>query len=225
VTKTIPPARPAWCNTCRNTVPHLVHGHQQFEDSDEDGALERMLHFYMLECSICSSMTMLRFFDWARSYEATRYDETYFPPKQRRAWPEWCQPLDFIHRGHFVYALLEEIYGALAHQHLRLVAAGVRSLVEQAMIECVGDKGTFGKTTEAFMEAEWVGRKDMDRLIVVINAGSAALHRNHVPTDAEANTMLDIAEHLILSVYVHTAPAEALARRIPSRPRLAKPSE
>ena len=43
------------------------------------------------------------------------------------------------------------------------------------------------------------------------------MHRNYKPSEEDIKTLLDIAEGLIASIYVHPLRAEKMAKKIPPR--------
>jgi len=114
--------------------------------------------------------------------------------------------------------MLREIYGATNAGYLRLTAAGVRSLIDQVMNEIVGDCGNFTQKLEAFTLHGYLSPRERDRIGQVIDAGHAAIHRGHEPQLTDVTIMLDITEHMSLSVYVHDQAGQKLKGSTPARP-------
>jgi hypothetical protein len=143
----------------------------------------------------------------------------YYPPAITRQKPEWVLSGLPIRLGLYEFGeLLDEIYKALAVKAHRLVAMGIRSLVEKMMIDKVGDKGSFERNIEAFFEEGFVARVQQDVFrSTLIEAGHAAMHRDWQPADEDVTTLLDIVEGLIKAIYVHPARAEKVGKRIPPR--------
>lgn len=54
-------------------------------------------------------------------------------------------------------------------------------------------------------------------LEVALDAGNAAAHRAHVPTTEQMNTVMDIVENLLHSLFVLEKPTTALKDAIPPR--------
>ncbi|MFM0428998.1 DUF4145 domain-containing protein [Paraburkholderia aspalathi] len=121
----------------------------------------------------------------------------------------------------FVDALLKEIYVAI-HNNLRSLAAmGVRSLVEKVMISKAGDKGSFLKNIAEFERLGYVSRIQRERIEAILEAGHAAIHRDFMPTTSDVITLVDIAEHIVETVYLHESKVNELRKRVP--PRIGKP--
>ena len=95
---------------------------------------------------------------------------------------------------------------------------GVRSLLERIIIDKVGDQNSFAANVKAFEEAGYVSSIQKERLLAILEAGHATIHRNFEPTRKDIVILIDIAEHIIESVYVHGNKVQDLAMRVPKRP-------
>jgi hypothetical protein len=56
---------------------------------------------------------------------------------------------------------------------------------------------------------------------VAFDAGSASAHRSHVPDQDQINTVIDIVENMLQSVFVLEKKAKALKGVIPPRQKIA----
>lgn len=93
---------------------------------------------------------------------------------------------------------------------------GIRALLEQIMIEQVGDKRTIGENAKAFIDAGYIAPKFQDIFREnLIDSGHAAMHRNYKPSTEDLMTLLDITEGLISQIYVQPKRAQDL--KIPKR--------
>jgi hypothetical protein len=144
----------------------------------------------------------------------------YFPPTITRQKPSWRrQFLPIVPALNAFNELMDEIYSALAQESLRLAAMGIRALVERLMLDQVGDRGSFEKNIAAFFAAGHVALnlqatfKD-----TLIEAGHAAMHRDFEPTADTINTLLDIVEGVMHTVYYAPVLADAAKKTIPPRP-------
>ncbi|MBQ0933657.1 DUF4145 domain-containing protein [Ideonella alba] len=148
-------------------------------------------------------------------------DETYFPPKALRRRPHWFDELVSKGDGDTDSAadLLNEIYVGIQNGLRRSPMLAARALFEQVMQGKVGDKGTFRSNVEALEQAGFVSKIQRDRLLAVLEAGHAAMHRDFVPELDNLIAVLDIAEHLVESLYVHDRKVSRLASVVPPRPR------
>jgi hypothetical protein len=138
----------------------------------------------------------------------------YYPPREqnRRRRPVWVSngiPLA-------VYFLINEVYSAAEHGILRLAAMGIRATLENVMKEKVGDR-PFKALVDEFQKAGYLSTRQALSLDSIIEAGHATIHRGWVPSREDIDTLLDITESLIETVYLHEDRARALDQRVPRR--------
>jgi hypothetical protein len=117
---------------------------------------------------------------------------------------------------------LEEIYGAVGKSSHRLAALGIRCLLEQVMIDKVGDHGQFAKNLNTFHTQGFLSLSERDSLSAILEVGHATMHRFHKPKEEDIETMLDIVETILASVYIHPDRANRIADRVP--PRRSRPN-
>ena len=94
---------------------------------------------------------------------------------------------------------------------------GVRSLLEHVMVSTTGDQGNFVKNLEAFERDGHVSKIQKSRLETILEAGHASIHRGFMPSATDVTTLVDIAESIVVSVFVHGGKVESLKKRIPER--------
>jgi hypothetical protein len=126
-----------------------------------------------------------------------------------------CMPLKSIDP----FILLEEVYEALYNDARRLAAMGVRSLLEQIMVEKVGEQQSFKKLIDTFAEQGFISPLQKERVEGIVEAGHASVHRNFTPSVADLKTLLDITESLIADIYVHLRSVEQLTKEFPVEAR------
>ena len=143
----------------------------------------------------------------------------YFPPAIFRRAPDWLLDLwlELKQDDSFVEVLLREIYFALQNNLPALATMGIRALLERIMISRVGDKGSFGKNLAEFERLGHVSSRQRQRLETILDAGHAAIHRAFVPNSSDVVTLLDIAEHVVESVFLHDSRVTELRKRVPPR--------
>lgn len=117
----------------------------------------------------------------------------------------------------FVNSLLDEIYSALQNNQRRLAAMGIRALLEQIMIAKVGDHRSFAKNLKEFEAAGYVSSKQKERLDTILEAGHATIHRSFRPSKNDLIALVDIAESVIETTYLHDSKVQELRKRIPPR--------
>lgn len=113
--------------------------------------------------------------------------------------------------------MLNEIYTALFDSCPTLAAMGIRSLLEQVMVETIGDNGTFKENLAIFERDGHVSSKQREKLEAVIELGHAAIHRSYRPSTKDVIQALDITEVILESVYRHGQLADDLRKNIPPR--------
>lgn len=94
---------------------------------------------------------------------------------------------------------------------------GIRSVIEQVIIEKVGGHGTFSKNLNAFHEKGYISLVQRDVLDGALEAGHAVTHRMFNPTEQDLTILLDIVEGILAAIYVHPDEADFLSKRVPPR--------
>jgi len=113
--------------------------------------------------------------------------------------------------------LLSEVYIAIDHNILTLASMGLRAVIDMVCVEQVGDKGGFKEKLNALCKLEIISTRQLGVLLTVVDAGNASAHRGFTPDQNGINTVLDVVEHLLSSVYVHPKGAAELAKKTPAR--------
>ena len=118
-----------------------------------------------------------------------------------------------------IYTLMLQIYSALQHDAYWLAAMGMRGTLDLIMIKKIGDIGRFEDKVDAFQKAGYLSERQAHILDIIIDAGSAAVHRKWAPSRCEIATLLDITNSIIETAYLHEKRARDLERNVPKRPR------
>jgi hypothetical protein len=169
-------------------------------------------HYELLKCAGCGDVSL-------RS-TLTHFDDTksvhYFPSPASRKIPDW------LYVGHIARplgSLLHEIYQAVRGGQLRLAIMGIRALIEQVMIEKVGDQGAFGTNLDAFQQSGYISLVQRDALNDILDVGHATIHRAYEPKTKEIQIALDITEGVLAAIFVHVDAAKEISQKVPSRPK------
>lgn len=213
------------CNACGGIRDHEVTGQatQNHYDYEDDQRFNVGYDLYkLLQCAGCNLVKMNRVCCVDAVDGEVCGAEEHFPPIELRRLPDLVLSPVFSGRGEFVPGLLGEIYGAMNAGHLRLAAAGVRSLIDQVLNEIVGDVGNFGQKLEKFTAEGHLSQRERERIGRVIDVGHAAIHRGHQPKLEDVGIMLDITEQMLRSVYVHDQAGQKLKSGTPPRPPRAR---
>jgi hypothetical protein len=203
------------CNTCVGERHHSIEATvPAADDKDEYGAYY-LEHFEIVRCLGCGSMKARRVIqDYylldAQGGDDMRYE--YLPPAEARRAPEWGHALPEPIRS-----LSAEIYRALHAQSHRLAAMGTRALLDMAIIDKVGDAGTFAQKLEAFQKGGFIAEKQRSFLEAALDFGHAATHRGLWADPEQVSAALDIVESALQAVYSLDKQAERLRQVTPKR--------
>lgn len=214
----VPTFTKAHCNACGGERNHVVL-HRVVEAWSEEGddRYQGDDTYETLQCAGCNAIKLRHHATYpGEPFEST----TYFPAAVFRPRPRWLFDLElnlFLEED-AVIDLLNEVYVSLQHNLLRVAAMGVRALLETVMTTKVGDSGSFAANVTAFEQGGYVSRVQKERLLAILEAGHAAIHRGFKPSREDVITLVDIAEHIIESVYIHDAKVKELQTRTPKRP-------
>ncbi len=110
-----------------------------------------------------------------------------------------------------------EVYQAVAGGQYRLAAMGIRALLEQVMIQKVGDLKTFDLKLDEFQKQGYISAIQRDAMRATLDVGDAAMHRAFLPTEKDLTLALDIVEGVLAPIYDHRSEAEKMADRVPPR--------
>lgn len=216
----------AHCNKCIGNRNHLIL-HVESQDWDEEIEPRLSINgnntYQMLKCCGCDSVK-LRHTNWmSESYDEfgrPYVDENYYPPATSRPEPKWLNSLSRVLRSEerqFIVGLLKEIYSALHNNSRRLAVMGVRALLEHIMVIEVGDQGTFTNNLNEFQTKGNLSTRQRELIEPILDAGHATMHRGFHPTIEDVITVVEIAESLVETTYVHSQKASKLKSRVPQR--------
>jgi hypothetical protein len=99
---------------------------------------------------------------------------------------------------------------------------GARTAIETAIVSKVSDHGTFAGNLQALEDAGHLSKTNRKYLEVALDAGNASAHRAHCPTAGQMDTVMDIAENLLHSLFGLEKRSTALKAGIPPRPAAKK---
>jgi hypothetical protein len=134
--------------------------------------------------------------------------------------PQWVDDAWLESRQRdFLGKLMQEIYQAVAGEQYRLAAMGIRALLEQLMIQTVGDLRTFEQKMDAFQEKGYISSLQRAAMKETLEMGHAAMHRAFTPNEKELSKALDIVEGICAVIFEHNEAATELSKRIPPKKR------
>jgi len=150
-----------------------------------------------------------------------------WPAKSKRERPDWFSA-NIIETDQTTLDLdrsLFELYGALDQDLMMLAAIGVRTSFDiAAEILGVDPDIPFRAKLEDLVERKLIKEHDREHLYVLVDAGSASVHRGWRPTVEDLDALMDTLEAFIFDTFVapsrQKAAAEKVARvkaRVPKR--------
>ena len=212
------------CNNCggdRNAYIRATHA-----VPGSDGNISWATVMEILECGGCSGISVRRrywFSEWEDVYEDPLTGQlvrdmpekvTCWPAKQTRTRPDWA---DRLADGN-LRQVMEEVYVAVDNGLMVLAAIGARTLLDLAMLLKVGDqKNGFRGKLDAMVAGGHMGLEEKDKFLVIVDAGSAAAHRAHVPSAKTLDSVLTAVEALLYRLYVLPGEVKAVEASTPKR--------
>lgn len=202
------------CRSCSRNTLHSVLHKLEMEPFEENGVKSEV--YTLIQCSGCNTVSTRheQHLD-AASAEGDQPISivNFYPPPIFRREPSWLVDLDETDRD-----LLREVYVALQNDLGRLAIMGLRASLEHLMISLNGDQGTFAKNLAALVDSGSISIKQREVLEVVIDAGSATIHRGFQPDRQDVESALDICELVFRQTFIDGPRAAELKKRIPPRP-------
>jgi hypothetical protein len=201
------------CNTCGHATNHeLLFSTNTsdttiYENEFEVGWYHR---YSVLKCLGCDTIC-LRQESHFSEHDYQNIRTTFFPPQMARRAPEWLDELD---EG--LAALLREIYAALQIESIRLAMMGARAALDMYITAKVGDVGSFPRKLAALADRGLISSQHRQVLEAALDAGNAAAHRGHLPTQGEMGLVMDIVENVLHFAILDPAAAQ-LGQSIPPR--------
>ena len=212
------------CNKCGGDRNAYVRATHAVPGSDGEVSWKTVME--ILECGGCSGISVRRrywFSEWENVYENPLTGQlvrdmpekiTCWPAKQTRARPDWG---DRLGDGN-LRQVMEEVYVAIDHGLVVLAAIGARTLLDRAMLLEVGDqKNGFRGKLDAMVARGHMGPEEKDKFLVIVDAGSAAAHRAHVPSTKTLDSVLTAVEALLYRLYVLPGEVKAVEASTPKR--------
>ncbi len=126
--------------------------------------------------------------------------------------PGWYKNIDDTKK-----ALISEISIALDNDLSALPTIGLRTLIETVMVDKVGNEGGFAKKLLKFQKAGHITTTHAQLLEIVLDAGSAAIHRAHFPNKEDIKTCVEVVEYLMQGIYILDPKVRKLSDNTPKR--------
>jgi hypothetical protein len=159
--------------------------------------------YEIIQCRGCDSVSLIH-----RKGQDGSWAVEYYPSRVSRQLPPWIDDIAKKivggNNGEHLASLLREIYKATANNNYRLVAMGIRAILEQVMVEKVQDQGSFSRNLECFYNQGYISFVQRDQVEAVLLVGHAAMHRLFAPEHSDVDALLDITESVLSAIYINT---------------------
>ena len=99
----------------------------------------------------------------------------------------------------------------------RLAAMGLRTVVDLALTDQVGDRGGFRDKLDEAVKKELIGVRQRQILDSIVEFGHASSHRGHLPSVKTVLTAFKIVAALLEALYLHPKGAAEIERQTPRR--------
>ena len=239
------PMKKLHCNKCTTITSHKTlcnyrngEGEEEQYTGDEDNPYFVNWHddWYMLECQGCENIVL------EKSYYLSDLDGdddiSYYPPlntevRQKPIWyPQFRSilhaPHDYSDRPEpFILQAYDAIYSSVNTEQTIPAMLTLRALLEHLSIEhgingegvkTGKDKGSFKKNITALKNAGYITDRQAETLEnTIYDAGSATMHRSYNPSKQSVESVLDILEKLIHTIYIEPKTVEQIETEKPER--------
>ena len=126
--------------------------------------------------------------------------------------PAWYEDLDATMK-----AVISEVDTAMRAGLSALPTVGVRMLIDLVMTDKGYASGPFIQRLEQFTKAGFISLQHKSVLDIVLDTGSATVHRAHFPTNEDLRTCADVVKHLLHGIYVLKPRVEIVRDNTPQR--------
>ncbi len=190
------------CGHCNHKARHtsINHGRLDKPHVKLNGQKTRFQSYDLMRCDECLILTLCIHDNinpgsmMGDPYETKTY---YYPATPIRTLPPWFRQL----KGN-LRKLMPEIYQAVNYGLRSIASTGIRTIIDQVIMDKVGDAGNFEQKLNALLDAGILDLEEVEPINTIINAGSASAHRAFVPTTKTIMHMIDIMESMLEKIYI-----------------------
>ena len=181
------------CNRCHAETYHESRGECKATANHFDEASRIDIYFAdtysLLQCLVCGH-GRLQLTIWNSENDSS--PPILFPPSEFRRPPEWLNDLEQTHQF-----LLKEIYAALDAGMYAIALMGVRAVLDVWVTNQSSGGNYFPKKLAPLVTRGTLSANQVEILVTVFDAGSAAAHRGYVPSQLDAFAAIEAVENLL----------------------------
>lgn len=209
------------CNECAKRTRHHIRA--EYRASGSEGEVSWENTYSVMECGGCGTFSFrdrLWFSEGQDLSGDPNYQDTFYPSRLVKPEPTW-----FAELPEGLQTVLGETYDAFYNDQRYLAAVGVRTALDMAIVEQIGDAGSFRDKLDLLHMKGQVDKQERDMLKALLEAGNAAAHRGFQPSRQDLEVMLEILEEVLDGLFMRSARTDELHRsatqirdRVPPRP-------
>jgi len=215
------------CHKCKTETDHkLLHTETKSGKYALDNDVEMQqsgqwwIEWKAFKCMGCHELCIRK---TVTDSQAEYPNEEYYPARpgaEPQTPPKWIHRLpDDIDR------LVEEVFIALQNRSFRLVAMGLRALMDALMNATIGDCGGFEEKIKEMIDAGLLSKVQMEVLEPTLELGHAATHRGHAPTGNQVEAALGVVMSMLELFFVQKNSVTTILKGIKPRAKVPKPSK
>ena len=188
------------CTECKRTTSHDVIHSKHVGGNDDDSGIHWGSEYQTVQCRGCATVSFA-----VHSWNSEDTDEEgqlltsliLYPSRTIR------KPIEnYYYLPNKVRSVYEETLNALSNKAPILAAIGIRAVVEAVCIDKDCATENLEKSIDRLVEKGHLVSVQADFLHLQRFMGNAAAHEIAAPEKAELGAALDIAEHLLINLYV-----------------------
>jgi len=132
-------------------------------------------------------------------------ETTYYPALTKRIKPDWYNSLADPYQS-----VLSEVYSAIDNELFFLASSGIRTALDQLIVEKIGDIGRFDQKVQKLVSENIIDEDEKEMLLPVIDAGSASAHRSYKPELSAIKHIMDILAAIFYKLLIEPEEKEEL---------------
>jgi hypothetical protein len=207
------------CSICLHDTNHerlfhkLTLTKEEQYSKDPELWVSQGFYYSLFECQGCSNIVMRKDF-WHSELTPVDWDISYrswHPALVTRQTPKWLSAKNDVNAN-----LLKQVYAAMNADLLSLAMMGIRTVLDQYLVEKVKDIGGFQAKLKKAAELGFLSAKQVELVEPALDAGNAASHRGFNPSAETLLYCLEVVENLLHQDELAKATNE-VATQIPKR--------
>ncbi len=213
------------CPICQSQRADIKVRHT---DRFDEGSYSAITHYDVLECRGCgehyfkSSSSNSEDCDYLQDPDTGEYEQVYpetihfWPPAGDRQPPGWAVEIGY--RDRVLGGLFDDVYTALRNNLGVLAAIGMRTVFDRASELLQVDSALpFADKLRVLKDSDHITGNEQRALGVLVDAGSAAVHRGWRPNPRHLDQMMVILESFLHRAFVLEDVGAELENQVPKR--------